>query len=681
MTRLSLLAAVVLTVVAGGLRAWDVPHGLAVRQGADWTVRSGFVFLKSAGDGALQVEVPGPFRLAVDGQFVLERAPGDSVTVATVPLALNRSPHVLEIAHEPDVTPRLSWTDASAHVAFPVPESALAPVALGPISWRLREARPFVGLAAAFAWTSFMLWVAWRWFERRLPGTGPSWDRPMVTVVAAAGVLAGAGIWWAWPTVPWAPDELWPSTVMEGVSRHFTGGWFDLYPPGHFYILAVAYVPTLVLHAVDLLPIDRDGLDAALQLISRGVSWSMALGILVLVARLAEHLGGRAQAWPAAVCATASLPFVFYARLANVDVPYLFWFCASLLFLRAAAEKSRRRDIVGFAVTAMLAVVTKDQAYGLYVLPAVWISWRVVRHPGGAGSLAIAALLAGLTFAAGHNLPLNVAGFREHVASITGGGSETYRMVAPSLAGLASLAGIVAGQLWWALGVPGVVLVGLGLWQSRTSTWIPGWVWLFPMSYLLTFVAVVGYSYDRFLLPVTLVCGLAGGAGLRTLLTAGETSRRARWVAWTCVAWLVWRVASVDALVLRDSRYEAESWLAASVPRGALVASVWQAGYQPRLEAFRHQEIAPTVEGTLGAAPDFIVVNREFVRRYPDGAPMPTWLGWLESTESPYVEAWRWKDPLRGTELAWWPTFTDRLESPFTNLDKVNPEIVVFRRK
>ena len=147
------------------------------------------------------------------------------------------------------------------------------------------------------------------------------------------------------------------------------------------------------------------------------------------------------------------------------------------------------------------------------------------------------------------------------------------------------------------------------------------------------------------------------------------------------MVWLVWRVASVDVLLLRDSRYEAESWLRASVPRGALVASIWQAGYQPRLDSFRHQEIASTAEATLVSAPDFIVVNSEFVQRYPGDSPMPTWLRWLESAESPYVEAWRWKDPLRGTELAWWPTFTDRRESLFTNLDKVNPEIVVFRRK
>jgi hypothetical protein len=281
----------------------------------------------------------------------------------------------------------------------------------------------------------------------------------------------------------------------------------------------------------------------------------------------------------------------------------------------------------------------------------------------------------------GHNLPLNLTGFREHLASITGGGSETYRMVPASMGGLVELAGIGARQLWFALGVPGVVLTMAGVWAQRRHGWIPGWLWLFPLSYLVTFVAVVGYSYDRFLLPVTVVMGLLGGAGLRGLLEAGKGFRGRRVVAGACVVWLVWRMASVDVLQVRDSRYAAEEWLRTAVPRGALVASIWQAGYQPRLDSYNHREIAPTAEATLEAGPEFVVVNVEFINRYPAQAAQARWFQWLASDASPYGEAWRWKDPLRGTELAWWPTFVDRRESLLTNLDKANPEIVVFRRK
>lgn len=658
------------TVLAALLASLDAPYGLSTRVSATGSyLTTGFLFVPEP--LTVSVHVPGrdDVRVLVDGQET-----GSS-------LALSAGPHVFEVAAGAAVLPEFVWRAATAAVSRPVPAAAWSPQALSGPRWRARGWRPIVGALAASAWVLALLLACWAVLRRVLPGSGVTLSRPMLGVLAFTAVSGCLGITWGWPGGAWAPDELSPAQVLAALDQRFSGGWFDLYPPGHFYVLSLAYAPALVLKALGWLALEAEAVDALLFLLGRIVSLFMALGVVVMVGQLAEQIGGHALSWAAALCAAGSLPFAFYAKLANVDVPYLFWFAAALLFYRDAVVTSRARSVMGFALTGMLAIATKDQAYGLFVVPSLWLAWRLMRSGAGRRVLALGAAAAVMAFVLLFNLPLNLSGFTAHVASITGGGSETYRMVPATFGGFLELLPLVASQLWWAVGVPGVALCAVALWRRSRGARLPRWLWLFPLSYLFTFVVVVGYSYDRFLLPVTLVLGLLAGEGLRALLEEGWTHTGARLAAAMCVVWLAWRVISVDALMMRDSRYAAEAWLRESVPPGALVASTWQASYRPRLESWRHQEIQPTPAATLTASPDFIVVNTEFAGRYPPEAPMPAWLRWLESGEAPYQVALRVKDPLRWTELAWWPTFRDRRESLFTNLDKANPEIVIFRRR
>jgi hypothetical protein len=154
-----------------------------------------------------------------------------------------------------------------------------------------------------------------------------------------------------------------------------------------------------------------------------------------------------------------------------------------------------------------------------------------------------------------------------------------------------------------------------------------------------------------------------------------------RLAAVVLLGWLAWRAASVDALLVRDSRYAAEAWLRAHVPRDARVVSVDEFGYVPRLDRFRHRQIAATIEETLSARPDFIVVNTEFLARSAADSPERLWLDWLQTDPGPYETAFRYKAPLGWSALAWHVRFSDRREDDFTNLDKANPEIAIFRRK
>jgi hypothetical protein len=413
----------------------------------------------------------------------------------------------------------------------------------------------------------------------------------------------------------------------------------------------------------------------------------MGLGTLFGVALLAARTIGSSYAWPSAVCAGAFLPFVFYAKTINVDVPYVFWFVVSCLFLVEAHRRGGARDCAAFGVAAAAAVATKDQAYALYVLPALHLAWRLGRSRQGLVALA-AGTAAGLAaLALLFNLPFNYEGFRNHVDLVVGPASAGYRMFPPTLAGQWVLARVTGGQLLWAVGVPGTILLLAGLLKRRhgsSEPAVPVWVYLAALSYYVTLIAVIGYVYDRFLLPVTTLLALVAAIGVRKtgfVLTRRLQNEARGLVAFVLLGWLIWRAASVDALLVRDSRYAAEAWLRAHVPRDAWVVSVDEFGYVPRLDRFRHRQIDATIAETLSARPDFIVVNTEFLARAAADSPERLWLDWLQTEAGPYEAAFRYKAPLGWSALRFHAPFTDRREDDFTNLDKANPEIVIFRRR
>jgi hypothetical protein len=74
-------------------------------------------------------------------------------------------------------------------------------------------------------------------------------------ILAASLVLNVAGIWWGLPG-SWVAIELKPQYIFDALSQHFSHGWYDAYPPVHFYLLTAAWSPLLLLSALDRLTFD-----------------------------------------------------------------------------------------------------------------------------------------------------------------------------------------------------------------------------------------------------------------------------------------------------------------------------------------------------------------------------------------------------------------------------------------
>jgi len=511
--------------------------------------------------------------------------------------------------------------------------------------------------------------------------------RALWLVLAVAVVLGAWGLRWGLPSeYGWAPDEVLPADVDGAVAQGFAHGWHSKYPPLHFALLAVASAPVRV--AGRAMGWDAARVRDARMTAGRVLSLAMSLGLLIVVYRCGREVGDALAGVLAAALFASSVPFVYYAKMANLDVPYLFWFALSLLFFLRALRRGRTSDFTLFALSAAAAVATKDQAFALYVLTVPYLAWEIVLGrpadgvAGRASGRQLAALLGGgaIAYAVLSGALVNPAGFLAHVRLIAGPASSAFRMFDQGLGGHVELLWQTARHLVFVMGWPSLlaVLAGLviaGRERARHRALLAA---LVPaLSYILFFLLVVLYVYDRFLLPVALVLSLFGGLALTRALRTGSWPGRAAAAAVLAFGFL--RAASVDVLLARDSRYAAEDWLRREVGPGPLVAAVGPLEYLPRLDGLNWRRLGPAASRLAQVHPDVVVVNADYARRADEGTGERAFYSALDDGSLGYGVALRHRTAPR-VLLDPAALRRDGRDRIWSNLDKVDPEIVVYRR-
>jgi len=189
-------------------------------------------------------------------------------------------------------------------------------------------------------------------------------SRCLVWIILLSFCLNVPGISWGLPnTIGWAADELVPSKVMHGLNHWFSGGWRTQYPPLHFYLLALTYSPFLFVNKLYSIP---ELETSVLFYAGRSLSLAMAVGLLIVVYRIGcELYDKRTALYPVLIMALSPV-IVYYSKIANLDIPLLFWFSLSLLYLLKLLKDHRLKYYLLFTVTATFALCTKDQAYAVY---------------------------------------------------------------------------------------------------------------------------------------------------------------------------------------------------------------------------------------------------------------------------------------------------------------------------
>jgi len=500
-------------------------------------------------------------------------------------------------------------------------------------------------------------------------------------------------IWWGLPGSGWAPDEVTPSRVIAGLENGLSQGWYMKYPPLHFYILTLAYLPILLLHWLTGLDIHGVQVNTLLFFLGRSVSAIMGMAIVYIVYRCGREIFDKKAALFSALISALTVPFVYYSKTANLEIPFIFWFMLSLWFYIRVLKAHRLADYLLFTAAAVFSVCTKDQAYGFYVLAPLGIILsdylRRKREDRPAGILVslfnrkalLSLVLAVVLFALIQNLLMDPSWFQSHVDFITGPGSQRFQVYENSLSGHAGMLWTSLRYIRFSFGWPMFLLCALGLgaalW-SRRKTPLLFWILIPGLSYYIFFISVIRYNCVRFFIPICLTLAFFGGKLLADFL---DSKRRFRAFRIAAVALLLLYTglyaASGNIQMIFDARYKVEKSMERNIPPDALIGLVGSRMYLPRLGAFETTRRMKTLtRRTLRRLkPDYLLVNSDFARI---------------NSEKVY-------DRLRQEKLGYRLVLRYRFDSPwllwsyrdifkqdqkwiFTNLDKINPEVELYER-
>ena len=449
---------------------------------------------------------------------------------------------------------------------------------------------------------------------RSIVGLFPEWV--LATSLLATWALSVSAISWGLPDGRgWAPDELIPNVVLQGLSTGFADGWSSLYPPLHFYLLAFVLLPFQIMAHMGLADLSAPETYHTMFLVQRSVSLVLGAATLYLVYLCGRVLHGSRAAGLGAAFLVGSMPvFIYYAKLANVDVPYTFWLTLSLLCYIRFVQRRHTSALYGFAVTAALAICTKDQVYGFYALPAVhilWLRWRTAaveprRVPWKDLHLVGAFASAVLAFVLVQNLLFNYEGFLAHLRTILGPGRYPAQH-AQSLSGHLLMARDAAWLLGSSMGWPALAVCFAGIalaFRNRTA-----WLLLPAASYYLSFLSVIMYVYDRFLLGVAVIFAVYGGGAVARLVASGRGALLRRTLCVLVIGYgLVYGSAPVW-LMHHDSRCIVEQWARATIAPSQTIGVVNLGEYLPRFPDHRVMRLDASWPAVQAQRPGFLVIN------------------------------------------------------------------------
>jgi hypothetical protein len=352
------------------------------------------------------------------------------------------------------------------------------------------------------------------------------------------------------------------------IAETYRWGHHHIYPPLHTLLLTLLTAP------VHLWTLLHTGVDARAFAEAQQAVWPMT--IIEIVARLvAVAMAGLTirnigrlfgNGLTPALCALLYAPFAYYAKVGNLDVPALFWVSCALVAARAC-------NIHMFSVFAVCAALTKDQAVGLLLLPALWLAWETRARP---GTLLRSCSLAALGYGVLSGALVNPHGFAARIAELAGPASQTWANHSTGLSGRVEMIRAIVAELADASSPIVLVLAALGLWFVRTRP-LPA---LAALSFFLTFLLGARRSEARFVMPLGLM--LLPYASIPLAMLRKRSNAAANAVTVFALLPAGAAVFAQNATLVGDARYGVETYLAA-LPARTSIAYLGGPKFAPRL--------------------------------------------------------------------------------------------------
>jgi hypothetical protein len=281
-------------------------------------------------------------------------------------------------------------------------------------------------------------------------------------------------------------------------------------------------------------------------------------------------------------------------------------------------------------------------------------------------------------FALIHNLFFNLSGFIKHFQLITGGASQSYQIYQNTVSGHAQMLWQALKHLRFLFGWPLFIVCMLGLslelFQKKNKLLflilIPG------ISYYIFFISVVLYHYERFLIPIGILLSFFAGNILATFLD----SRRKFYLYKIIMVGIVlgyslWYAASVDMNMLNDSRYYVEAWMKKNIDPDRTIGMMGLLECLPRTTHFKKTIMLfpPSAQSVKRSMPEYVVFNPAITMGKRDLYDR------LMLNELGYRLALHYRSSVKWILLDHQSIIKNDREAIYSNLDKINPEIKIFR--
>lgn len=424
--------------------------------------------------------------------------------------------------------------------------------------------------------------------------------------MALFGVAVTVGIGWGLPGPDtWCVDSISPRSVGLGaIVETYRPGHFHTYPPLHMALLSLLSLPWILAAVARVGPnVGALGPELVKPLYMTGIESTARLVAAVMATftvwntmRLWTRIAGPRTAPLAALALVCNATFVYYAHTGNLDVPCLFWILWALVEIDRVTSGERRE--VAALLLCTCAALTKDQGAAALILPVVVymvvLPWRTERASMLRPDLVRGAILSVGLYALVSGALVNPIGFGRRLAFLFGPASQTWAEYPKTLEGAGHLLRdighglVLAGSPLLATLATAGVLIALASNDRRARLLLPLCA---AVSFTLLFNLSARRTDDRFLLPQgALLYPYAALAIERAHALRGRarpTLRRFGQIGLSALAIAAYGSAllggaSLDATLVTDARYRAESFLQ-GLPPGTRIDVVGSTKYLPRI--------------------------------------------------------------------------------------------------
>jgi len=338
-----------------------------------------------------------------------------------------------------------------------------------------------------------------------------------------------------------------------------------------------------------------------LMLLSRLVSAMMGALAVVFVYLSVKSLYGKKAALFSALCVSFSYIFILFSHLGNLDIPYSFWFTIALFAYVKLIKTYKTRYYVLLGIFTALAVSTKEQIVGFFILLPVPLLYLHFKHHIKRLSLkdtifnkkllyCLSALI--IIYVLATNMIFNFSGYLYRLNRWSIEGLKSYAQFPDTFLGQLQLLGDTILKLNYSVGITLLILLLVGLIYCFYKFDDYFFAFFIPLvSYYIFDIARINYLNYRMTIPIIVVLSFFAGKFLSDLIKKISYKKLIYFFIVLIFGYAFLYGFSADLTLAYDSRHSAEDWMVEHIDKNAKIEIVQDERYLPRFHALGFKNV------------------------------------------------------------------------------------------